>query len=75
MHLDLVGQVGRLQTNSDPILQRLLLPIGIEAEHFHFAAAARSQAFQNFHRGRLAGAVWPEQAEDFARLHFDSRSL
>ena len=26
------------------------------------------QAEQNLDRGRLPGAVWPEQAEDFARL-------
>ena len=75
MHLDLVRQIGRLQTNTDPILQRLLLPIGIKAEHLHFAAAARTQAFENFDRGGFSGAVRPEQTEDFAGAHLEIDAL
>jgi hypothetical protein len=49
----------------------LLLAIGIEIEHFHVARGTRPQAFQDFDRARLARAIGPEQAEDFARPNFE----
>ena len=75
VHLDLVGQIRGLQTNTDPILQRLLLPIGIKAEDLHFAATARTQAFEDFHRGGLTGAIRPEQTENFAGAHLKIDAL
>ena len=75
VHRNFVRQIRRLQTDADAILQLLLLPVGIESEHRHFAGAARPQTFENFNRRRLAGAVRAEQAEDFARVHFEIDSL
>ena len=71
MHFDFVREIGRLQANPDPVLQRLLLPVGIETENGHIAAAPRTQTFEHLDRGRLPGAVRTEQTEDFASLHFN----
>jgi hypothetical protein len=70
-HGDLVREVRGLEANADAVLQFLLLAIGIEIEHLHVARRARPQPFQDFDRARLAGAVWPEQAEDFTRTNFE----
>src|SRR5207302_1864422 len=43
----------------------------IDTEHAHLAFTACSKAFQDLHRCRLAGAVWPEEREDLALLHVE----
>ena len=71
LHRNFVGQIGRLQADADSVFQLLLLPIRIEIEHLHLAGGARTQAFQDFDRARLAGAVGAEQSKNFTGPHFE----
>jgi hypothetical protein len=39
------------------------------AKNAHLAAAARPVSLQDLDRGRLAGAVWPQQAENLTTFY------
>ena len=46
--------------------------VQVDARHLQRAAGGREQAAQHAERGRLAGAVGPEQAEDLAALDLEA---
>jgi hypothetical protein len=71
VHGDLVGKVRGLEANTDPVLEPLLLPIGIEVEDLHIARRPGPQTLEDLDRRGLAGAVRSEQAEDFPGPHFE----
>ena len=51
------------------------LVVGIEAEHLHGARVPRSQSLEDLHRGGLAGAVGPEDAEDLAAADVEVQAV
>ncbi len=73
--LDLFLQIGGLQAHADAVFELARLHFGIVAEHGNASAAARAQAFEDLDGAGFAGAVGAEQAEDFARAHFEIDAL
>ena len=69
--LDLIGQVGGLETDADAVLELLLLFVGIIAEHENVAGGSLPNTFQDLDGGGFTGTVGAEEAEDFASLHFE----
>ncbi len=68
---NLIRQIRSLQTDADAILELLFLFFRIETQHRYLPATTRTQAFQDFHRSRLACAIRSEQAKDFTGLDFE----
>src|SRR5439155_9374757 len=68
---ELLGQPRLLEGDADPLpkLQVVLPPT--PAEHFDVAAGGFQQPFEDFDRGRLAGAVRAEQAKALTGAHFE----
>ena len=65
---ELFGEPRLLQRDADALADFVVLLAPAAAEHFDFAGGGVEQAFEDFDRGGLAGAVGPEQAEAFALL-------
>jgi hypothetical protein len=63
---DVAVHPGRLQDDADALAQLTRVLLGIVAEHRDDAGRAGPVALEDLDRGRLAGAVGPEQAEDLA---------
>ncbi len=61
---DVVGQRRLLELAADAAAQLARLADRVEAEDRDLAAVGLAQALEAFDRGRLAGAVRAEQAED-----------
>ena len=57
-----------LEDDAHSLTEHSLAPPGIEAEHRDLAGVPRAVALEDLDRGRLAGAVRAEQAEDLALL-------
>ena len=70
---DLVLQRRRLQRGADFLFHLVRLAAGIDAAHVNRAAVWNPQPDDALDRRRLAGAVWPDEAEDlpFADLETD----
>ena len=65
---DPVGQRRLLELAADAPAQLVGFPRGIQAEHPDPPPIRLAQALHALHRGRLAGAVGPEQAKDLPPL-------
>src|SRR5208282_1182465 len=66
LHANLVGKGSRLQHRADRLFELLAAPLRIKPAHSRAATIRRPHSFQNFDRGRLAGAVRTKQAENLA---------
>ncbi len=55
-----------LEADADAWLERVGVLRDVDAEDDRLAGVGRAQALEDLDRGRLAGAVRPEQAEDLA---------
>jgi hypothetical protein len=64
-----------LQAYADAVFELLALRAGIDPENRDLASTAWTEAFENFDRGGLAGAVRAEKSEDLARADFKVDSL
>ena len=69
--LDPLLELRLLELHADPLLQRVDVPSGIQAQDRDGAAIGRAQTLDALHRRGLAGAVRPDQPEDFPRLHVE----
>src|SRR5579872_649407 len=65
-HPDVAVQPGALEHDADPGPQRARALAGIEPEHLDRAAGALPVTLEDLDRGRLPGAVGPEQSEHLA---------
>src|SRR4051812_32131596 len=63
---DVAVHAGRLQDDADPLAQLPRVLLWIVAEHGDDPGRAGAVALEDLDRGRLAGAVGAEQAEDLA---------
>src|SRR5262249_43224133 len=69
--LDPLLQLRLLQLDADALLQFVDVAERIETEHRDGAAIRHPQPFDALERGRLAGAVRSDQAEDLAVVHLE----
>src|SRR5206468_12534092 len=68
---DALLQLRLLELDTDPLLQRVGVTCGIEAEHRGAPRVGLANAFDTFHRRGLAGAVGPDEPEDLALEHIE----
>ena len=62
---DLLGELGLLQRDPDPLLQLERVGLPAEAKDLDVARVGRVEALADLDRGGLAGAVGTEKAEAF----------
>jgi hypothetical protein len=67
VHGQVVVDTGRLRGIADQLPHPRRLPRGVEAANARRPGGLPEQRDQDPDRGRLAGAVWPEEAEDLPR--------
>ena len=71
-HAQLLWQGSGLQRRANFVFEFFGIFLRIEAADGDAAAVWGAYAFQNLHRGGLAGAVRAEQSEDFALFHVEA---
>src|SRR6266850_2505386 len=71
LHGQLVGELGLLERDADPLSQVAVIPSPPEAEHLDLAAARLEDPLEDLDRRRLACAVRPEEPEALARAHLE----
>jgi hypothetical protein len=59
-------KLGRLQLNTNAILQRVDVAEGIETDHGNGTGVRLPQPFDTLHGRRLPGAIWSDESEDLA---------
>src|SRR6202000_2505994 len=74
-HFQLAVKGGLLQLDADALSNGMKIATRVESEDRHLSFVGFAQSLQDLDQCRLAGAVAPEDAEDFAALHLqvDSR--
>ena len=65
-------QLRLLQLDADPALELVDVADRVETEHADRSAIRVPQSFDAFHRRRLAGAVWAQEAENLAALDLEA---
>jgi hypothetical protein len=71
----LFRQLSFLQLHSKPLSQNPIVFTPAHPEDLEVAGIGFEQPFEDLDRGRLAGAVGPEQAEAFAYTHFQIEAI
>jgi len=61
-----IGQARVLERDAEPLAQVAVRACPTLAKDFDVSRCRSQKAFENFDRGRFAGAVGAEQAKDFA---------
>src|SRR5262245_2885614 len=68
---ELVGELGFLQLNAEPLAQLALVGPPAQAEHLDLSRVRCEQPLEDLDRRRLAGAVGTEETEAFAASHVE----
>src|SRR5438309_2373482 len=69
---ELVGERRGLQRNADFVLEGVRIALRVQAADGNAAAVGIAEAFEDFNGSGFAGAVRPEQAENFSFFHIET---
>ena len=72
---ELLGKLGLLELNAQPLAQLGGMRVPAHAEHLDLARIGGGEALADFDGGGLAGAIGSQQAEAFARAHFQIEAV
>ena len=70
--VELLVEIGGLEGHTDVALDLLSLLGNVHAQDLGMVLRGADLTGEDLHRGGLAGAVWPQKAEDLAFLHLEA---